>query len=171
MSAETVDGGKLREAATKKDDQSILLQIANKNMVALEVKYHKRCYDKYTSFLRTTTQSKGKETEQHDFKYEKSFDVFCEEFVKEKLIKQENIQPFASYRLALCKKKVLKSYNYIVWPLKLFVLTLKLFVLTSKHRVGGVKLLVSKTKRLVIGSENYSCASYYQKFLIICLQQ
>ena len=55
------------------------------------VKYQKRCYDKYTSFLRTTTQSKGKETEQHDFKYEKSFDVFCEEFVKEKLIKQENI--------------------------------------------------------------------------------
>ena len=79
-------------------------------MVALEVKYHKRCYDKCTSFLRTTTQSKGKETEQHDFKYEKSFDVFCEEFVKEKLIKQENIQPFASYCLALCKNKVLKSY-------------------------------------------------------------
>ena len=91
--------------------------------------------------------------------------------MKEKLIKQENIQPFASYHLALCKNKVLKSYNYIVWPLKLFVLTLKLFVLTSKRRVGGVKLLVSKTKRLVIGSENYSCASYYQKFLIICLQQ
>ena len=91
MSAETVDEGKLREAATKKDDQSILLQIANKDMVALEVKYHKRCYDKYTSFLRTTTQLKGKETEQHDFKYEKSLDVFCEEFVKEKLIKQENV--------------------------------------------------------------------------------
>ena len=53
MSAETVDGGKLREAATKKDDQSILLQIANNDMVALEVKYHKCCYDKYTSFLRT----------------------------------------------------------------------------------------------------------------------
>ena len=61
MSAETVEGGKLREAATKKDDQNILLQIANKGMVALEVKFHKRCYDKYTSFLRTTTQSKGKE--------------------------------------------------------------------------------------------------------------
>ena len=101
VSAETVDGEKLREAATKKDDQSILLQIANKDMVALEVKYHKRCYDKYTSFLRTTTQSKGKETEQHDFKYEKSFDVFCEEFVKEKLIKQENI---------FCMKKLKKEF-------------------------------------------------------------
>ena len=134
VSAETVDGGKLREAATKKDDQSILLQIANKDMVALEVKYHKRCYDKYTSFLRTTTQSKGKETEQHDFKYEKSFDVFCEEFVKEKLIKQENIfymkklkkefvktvkrvqnEDAASYRTFRLKEKLHKKFPQLVF--------------------------------------------------------
>ena len=108
MSAETVDGGKLREAATKKDDQSILLQIANKDMVALEVKYHKRCYDKYTSFLRTTTQSKGKETEQHYFKYEKSFDVFCEEFVEEKLIKQENI-----FYMKKLKKEFVKTVKRV----------------------------------------------------------
>ena len=134
VSAETVDGGKLREAATKKDDQSILLQIANKDMVALEVKYHKRCYDKYTSFLRTTTQSKGKETEQHDFKYEKSFDVFCEEFVKEKLIKQENIfymkklkkefvktvkrvqnEDAASYRTFRLKERLRKKFPQLVF--------------------------------------------------------
>ena len=53
------------------------------------------------------------------------------------------IQQFASYRLVLRKKQVLKSYNYIVWPLKLFVLTLKLFVLTLKRRVSVVKLLVT----------------------------
>ena len=64
-----------------------------------------------------------------------------------------NIQPFASYRLTLRKKQVLKSYNYTVWQLKLFVLTLK-------RRVGGVKLLVTMTEQLVIGGENYSCASY-----------
>ena len=52
------------------------------------------------------------------------------------------LQPLASYRLGLRKKQVLKSYNYIVWPLKLFFLTLKLFVLTLKRRVGGIKLLV-----------------------------
>ena len=34
------------------------------------------------------------------------------------------LQPFASYRLALLIKQVLKIYNYIVCPLKLFVLTL-----------------------------------------------
>ena len=48
------------------------------------------------------------------------------------------------------QKQVLKSYNYIVWPLKLFVLTLKLFVLTLKRRMGGVKLLVTMTKQLVV---------------------
>ena len=41
VSAETVDGGKLREAATRKADESILREIADKDAVALEVKYHK----------------------------------------------------------------------------------------------------------------------------------
>ena len=114
--------GKLREATTKKDYQSILLQIANKDMVALEVKYHKRCYDKYTSFLRTTTQC------------EKSFDVFCEEFVKEKLIKQENIfymkrlkkefvktvkrvqnEDAASYRTFRLKERLRKKFPQLVF--------------------------------------------------------
>ena len=93
MSAETIDGGRLREAATKKGDESILLQIAGKDCVALEVKYHKRCYKKYTEFLRRTDVRK--DAEESDVrvkcKYEKSFEVFCEEFVKEKLIDNEEI--------------------------------------------------------------------------------
>jgi hypothetical protein len=44
VSAETV-GGKLKEAATKKADESILSQIADKDL-ALKVKYHKQCYEK-----------------------------------------------------------------------------------------------------------------------------
>jgi hypothetical protein len=43
VSAETA-GGKLKEAATKKADESILIQIAD---LALKVKYHKQCYEKY----------------------------------------------------------------------------------------------------------------------------
>ena len=49
------------------------------------------------------------------------------------------LQPFASNRLALRQKQVLKSYNYIVWQLKLFVLT----------RVKEPKLLVTMAKQLV----------------------
>ena len=44
QSAETVDGGMLREAATMKNDQRILRHILDGDCVALEVKYHKRCY-------------------------------------------------------------------------------------------------------------------------------
>ena len=52
VSAETTDGGKLREAATAKNDQKILVHILDKDCVALEVKYHKRCYERYTSCIR-----------------------------------------------------------------------------------------------------------------------
>ena len=52
VSAETV-GGKLKEAATKKADESILIQIADKDL-ALKVKYHKQCY----SNLRPSTNRK-----------------------------------------------------------------------------------------------------------------
>ena len=93
VSAETVDGGKLREAAIKKADESILIEIANRDAVALEVKYHKRCYEKYTSFIRCRTDSQVKAAvEQYDRKrYVKSFDVFCQDFVKAKIIDGENV--------------------------------------------------------------------------------
>jgi hypothetical protein len=54
ISAETIDAGKLREAATRKDDQQILIRIADKDCVALEVKYHRSCYRNYTCFLSNT---------------------------------------------------------------------------------------------------------------------
>ena len=88
VSAETVDGGKLREAATRKADESVLREIADKDAVALEVKYHKRCYLKYTAFLRCTDTAA---VEQYECKYEKSFDVFCEDFVRRKVIEGNNV--------------------------------------------------------------------------------
>ena len=105
VSAETVDGGKLKEAATRKADESILLHIANKDMVALEVKYHKRCYEKYTSFLRHNTQSNEKGTDKHECKHEKSF---CQEFVNERLIKQDNI-----FYMNKLKKEFIKTVQRV----------------------------------------------------------
>ena len=89
VSAETVDGGKLREAATRKSEESILIQIADKDLIALEVKYHKRCYEKYTSFLRHSTDFQCQE--QHECKYQKSFDAFCEDFVRTQIINEESV--------------------------------------------------------------------------------
>ena len=51
----------------------------------------KHCYEKYTLFLRHSVQSTGEESEKQIYKYEKSLDVFCKDFVIERLIKEDNI--------------------------------------------------------------------------------
>ena len=94
-SAQTVDGGQLRKAATIKEDESILLHIRGKDCVALEVKYHNRCYQKYTSFLRYYKDDSHTEgetsTKQQPSVYNEGFNTFCEQFVKVKIIKEESI--------------------------------------------------------------------------------
>ena len=91
-SAQTVDGGQLRKAATIKEDESILLHIRGKDCVALEVKYHNRCYQKYTSFLRYYKDDShtegGTSTKQQPSLYNEGFNTFCEQLVKVKIIKE-----------------------------------------------------------------------------------
>ena len=41
---DTIDAGKLREAAEKKRDENILIHIRDKDCVAIEVCYYKTCY-------------------------------------------------------------------------------------------------------------------------------
>ena len=77
-------------------------------MVALEGKHHKRCYEKYTSFLRHSMQSTGEKNKKQRYKYEKSFDVFCKDFVIERLIKQDNIY----YRRKLKKEFIKKVQRF-----------------------------------------------------------
>ena len=92
ISAETLDGGQLRKAATLKCDESILVQIRGKDCVALEMKYHKQCYKNYISFLThhkedpEATSSKGTSP-----LYGKSFEAFCEQFVQTKILLDEGI--------------------------------------------------------------------------------
>ena len=90
ITAESIDAGKLREAATQKEDHRILNQILGKDCVAIEVKYHVSCYKCYTSFL--TRPSSCSPTLQKDkvTKYTKSFESFCR-FVKEEIIDGHNI--------------------------------------------------------------------------------
>ena len=74
----------LQEKGTK------VLQIADKDCVALEVKYHRQCYQRYTEFVRRTDVTEDDEV-RAKCKYEESFNFFCERFVKEKLIDNEEI--------------------------------------------------------------------------------
>lgn len=86
VSAETIDGGKLREAAVIKNDQRILMHILDGDCVALEVKYHKRCYERYTSSVRhVSAQNEKNKKEVNNYKYRKSFESFCV-FIQHELI-------------------------------------------------------------------------------------
>lgn len=85
VTSETIDGGKLRETATKKDEQRILLHILGIDCVSLEVKYHKQCYEQYTSFLR---HADPKEEVKH--KFNKSFESYSS-WVKKEVIEYQNI--------------------------------------------------------------------------------
>ena len=104
VSAETVDGGKLREAATRKEDQKILVHILDKDCIALEVKYHQKCYKNYTSFLFNAPQ---KEPAADDYasgkcSYKKSFDGLC------KFVEHEIIESHGIYYLSMLKAKFVK---------------------------------------------------------------
>ena len=46
--AETLDAGKLREAAEWKNDEKLLVLIRGRDCVAVEVQYHQTCYQSYT---------------------------------------------------------------------------------------------------------------------------
>ena len=67
------------------------MHILDSDCVALEVKYHKRCYERYTSSLRRASpQDEEHKHEVNNYKYRKSFESFCV-FVQHELIENENI--------------------------------------------------------------------------------
>ena len=82
---ETVNGGLLRDAATKTNDERILLQIMDKDCVAIEVRYHRKCYRKYTNFLHKQDKKAGDSAKSL---YDAGYEQFCKEVVEE-LIKNK----------------------------------------------------------------------------------
>ncbi|XP_046841866.1 NACHT, LRR and PYD domains-containing protein 12-like [Xenia sp. Carnegie-2017] len=97
--ARTLDGGRLRKAAEIKGDESILLDIRGKDFVALEVKYHLRYYQKYTSFLKHHKVDPA-ECEKSTQKplYNEGFTAICEEYIKVHIIQEESIFYMAKFK-------------------------------------------------------------------------
>ena len=83
-----MDAGLLRRAAELKNDDKILVQIRDKDCVAIEVRYHKMCYRHYTKFL-TREQ---KEIEKSTPTYEKTFEVFCKDVIEGQIINNKEIR-------------------------------------------------------------------------------
>ena len=70
--AQTLSAGLLQKAAEVKNDESIIVHIRGRDCVAIEARYHKRCYQKYTKFLSNTP----KESDSGPDLYQKAFDKF-----------------------------------------------------------------------------------------------
>lgn len=71
-----------------------MLHIRGKDCVALEVKYHNRCYQKYTSFLKYHRDDPAEgetSVKQQPSLYNEGFNTFCEQFVKVNIIQEESI--------------------------------------------------------------------------------
>ncbi|KAJ4942764.1 hypothetical protein JOQ06_005278, partial [Pogonophryne albipinna] len=94
---ETLSAGKLQKAAEKKDDQSVLLHIKDKDCVALEVRYNKSCYSQYTKFLLRPDKP---ETEQDEPMFDASYKLFCERIIRQRLLVNNEVLRMGQLRKA-----------------------------------------------------------------------
>ena len=60
--AQTIKAGLLYDTAVSKEDEEILLQIRDKDCVAIEVKNHKPCYSRYTTLTHAPKLQKKMQT-------------------------------------------------------------------------------------------------------------
>ena len=91
MNCETISGGQLLNAAKMKQDERLLLHIRGKDLVAIEVKYHKSCYLRYTKVVHTCTSKSQTKGERPQQLYEKSYKSFCVKVVEDRIIKNKEI--------------------------------------------------------------------------------
>ncbi|XP_071847519.1 uncharacterized protein [Apostichopus japonicus] len=81
---ETIDAGKLREAAELTCNESLILEMRGRDLVASEARYHQSCFRNATRFL---TRKLPKETT--DFLYAESYAKFCHNVIDEEILKQQ----------------------------------------------------------------------------------
>ena len=88
MKCETMSGGQLLNAAEMKQDERLLLDIRGKDLVAIEVKYHKSCYLRYTKVVQSCKSQTKEGTQQL---HEKSYKSFCTNVVEYRIIRNKEI--------------------------------------------------------------------------------
>ena len=82
----------MEKAATLKNDESILLHIRGKDCVAIEARYHKNCYQRYTKCVSNKPRDPGPTL------YDRAFEEFCTRIIEPRIIKNKEIL-FLSYLL------------------------------------------------------------------------
>ncbi|XP_055504368.1 uncharacterized protein LOC129705019 [Leucoraja erinacea] len=99
---ETKHGGQLLTAATLKQDEALLLHIRDKNLVAMEARYHKSCYLRYTRVVIDFANIIKQDNQQQV--YEKSYSSFCKSVVEERIIRGKEILRLAKLNQLLIKE-------------------------------------------------------------------
>ena len=125
--AQTLTAGVLEEVAKISNDESILIHIRGKDCVALEARYHKRCYQRYTKCLSNKPRDIGPTL------YDQAFDEFCMEVIETRILQKKEIlllsfllkkfigcvqkieNTHICYQAARLKKRIQKKYPQIVF--------------------------------------------------------
>lgn len=94
IQCETLTAGKLLLAAEGRKDESLLLHIQDRDLVASESRYHFTCFRDYTRYL----SKKINETESN--LYENGYKYFCETVIEERLLRRREV-------LRLCRLNML----------------------------------------------------------------
>ena len=83
--AQTLTAGILEKAATLRNDDSILVHIRGRDCVAIEARYHKRCYQRYTKCLSNKPRDSGPTL------YDAAFEEFCTRIIDQRIIRNKEI--------------------------------------------------------------------------------
>ncbi|XP_078268132.1 uncharacterized protein LOC144600415 [Rhinoraja longicauda] len=86
---ETKHGGQLLTAATMKQDEALLLHIRDRDLVAIEARYHKSCYLRYTKVVSNFAKISNQDNQQQ--LYEKSYSSFCKRVIEERIIRGKEL--------------------------------------------------------------------------------
>ena len=106
--AETLDGGRLRQAAEYKNDVNILRQICDRDLVAIEACYHKNCYKECVRNVPIqeaeidVVDDDAVGDDSNNFDYRKSY-VFFTDIIEQRLIKHNKVYSLKSLCEAFVK--------------------------------------------------------------------
>ncbi len=95
IQGETLTAGKLLLAAEERKDESLLLHIRDRDLVASEARYHFTCFRDYTRYL----SKKINETSESNL-YKNGYKYFCETVIEERLLRRLEV-------LRLCRLNML----------------------------------------------------------------
>ena len=134
VNCETKQGGKLLKAAKIRQDERLLLDISDRDLVAIEARYHRTCYLKYTKVARQYQSNSDSETSQQD--YQMTFQKFSQVIIKERLIEGKEI-----LRLTKLNKmfiKMVKEVEGLACQWHLCMLAVTFFALHNLSHVSMV---------------------------------